>query len=235
MWSGLRNLFSDKVFNLAIGMSVILHMLLLGNIPKIRVRPGEPPRFVYRGQERTHASSPPRYVPPKKERPSMNLGLKGDRLKQERFGERLLPHPQTRRVVSTLVAEKMKNIDLRSPEDIDDALFKKMIEVQEVPADPKVKGYYLAYYDRIRRRIRDTALKLYRQDMPGGDVFISFMLDSSGRLIEAHVVPEKSSASRWLFKIAMEALRKSSPFGKFPPELIQDRLRFNVIISFYKR
>ncbi len=234
MLRGLRILFADKIFDLALALSLLVHAVLLWNIPKFRVRPGEAPRFVYRGTSVSQPQPPPpQYVPKKRtSSPKAKMEVRKERLREEGIGKKLLPKPQPKQSVSAVVIEKMKKIDLLSPDEIDDELFKKMIEVQEVPADPKVKAYYLDYYDKIRRRIRDTAFSLYRRGMRGGDVFISFMLDSKGRLIEAHVVPERSSAPRALFEIAMNALRQSSPFGAFPPELVHDQLRFNVIISF---
>lgn len=236
MWNGLSRCFSDKIFDLALCLSLLVHLVLFCNIPKLRVRPGEAPRLIYR---RTLSPPPqpppPQYVSRKQASPKAKMEMRKEMWREGKRGKRLLPKQKPDQGVSPMVVEKMKKIDFLSPEEIDDELFKKMIEVQKVPADPRVKAYYLKYYDDIRHKIRDTAFLLYRRGMRGGDVFISFILDSTGRLVEAHVVPEKSSAPRSLFVVAMNALYKASPFGPFPPELVQDQLRFNVIISFHKR
>ena len=233
MWNTLSRYFSDKVFDLALGLSLLVHFVLFCNMPKFKVNPGEPPKLVY--CRALSQPSPPKYVSEGHKSSNVKMEVRKEKWREGGKGKRFLPEQQTKQEISPVVVEKMKKIDLLSPEEIDDALFKKMIEVQKVPADPKVKAYYLKYYDDIRHKIRDTAYLLYRRGMGGGDVFISFILDSTGRLIEAHVVPEKSSASRSLFVVAMNALYKASPFGPFPPELVQDQLRFNVIISFRKR
>ncbi len=235
MWSNLRRILEDNLFEFALFVSTLVHLLLLVEVSWWRLEAPPAPKLVYL-PIRESRPAPPQYLPTSEgDKEEKKMDLRKERLKEEDIGRKAFPRPKSSLKVSALVVEKMKKVDLLSPEQIDDELFKKMIEVQEVPADPKVKAYYLDYYDKIRRKIRHNAYRLYRKGMPSGDVFVSFLLGRDGRLLEAHVVPERSSGGRVLCEIALEALSRSTPFGAFPPELVQAKLRFNVIISFRKR
>ena len=235
MLNNLRHILDDNLFEFALFISALVHLLLLVQVSFWRMEAPPAPKLVYLPMKESRPA-PPQYLPPAEgDKEEKRMSLRKERFKEEDIGKKAFPRAKTSLKVSALVVEKMKKVDLLSPEKIDDELFKKMIEVQEVPADPKVKAYYLDYYDKIRRKIRNNAYKLYRKGMRSGDVFVSFLLDRDGRLLEAHVVPERSDGGRILWEIALEALSRSTPFGAFPPELVQAKLRFNVIISFRKR
>ncbi len=235
MWKFLSSLLADKVFDFALGVSLFLHLLILVKLPQLRPHSHNLPKFIYRFEEKKELLSVVKYTA------EADTKAKGRLLTPQqvykKFSQRINDQaPATgKSKFSPDIREKMKKVDLLSPEQVDEELFKKMIEVQKVPADPKVKAFYLRYYDTIRAKIKEMAYKNYRKGLPGGDVFIRFTLHRSGKLISAEVVKEKSSATYRLCQIAMRSLQQAAPFNPFPDALIHEKLRFNVIISFKRR
>jgi len=111
---------------------------------------------------------------------------------------------------------------------------KKFETVIKEEADEAKKATYISYYRTVRERIRQHADRNYprRRGLGEGDVFLSFVVASSGELLQAGVVDRKSTDNPTLRRIAIDSIRDSSPFPPFPKGMGQYQITFNVIISF---
>jgi len=85
------------------------------------------------------------------------------------------------------------------------------------------------YYHFISQKIKNKLQELLYSHKVGGEVLISFTLSCNGELIgEPSIL--KSSCEE-LSHIAIEALKKSSPFPSFPSDIKKDREVFEIMIS----
>lgn len=92
---------------------------------------------------------------------------------------------------------------------------------------------YLDYNEDIRQRIKQTAYSYVdHPDFASGEVYLTFVLASSGVLRNVKVIASRTSANRYLQEIGVRSIENSAPFPSFPHELDYPELTFNVIISF---
>lgn len=103
----------------------------------------------------------------------------------------------------------------------------KMAEIKSTPV-------YMGYYNFIREKIRRTATEQYTQT-DEGEVTAIFILSRSGAVTAAAVHPQESRASDMLKKIAVESIKRASPFPVFPPELKYGNLEFSITIHFKRK
>ncbi len=92
---------------------------------------------------------------------------------------------------------------------------------------------YLSYTQTIRQRIKQRAY--YYADNPdfaSGEVYLTFVLSSSGALEGVKVIREKTRSNAYVQNIGIRSIEESAPFPPFPPDLAFPELTFNVIISF---
>lgn len=92
---------------------------------------------------------------------------------------------------------------------------------------------YLSYTQTIRQRIKQRAY--YYADNPdfaSGEVYLTFVLSSSGALAGVKIIKEKTRSNAYVQNIGMRSIEESAPFPPFPPDLAFPELTFNVIISF---
>jgi TonB family protein len=109
--------------------------------------------------------------------------------------------------------------------------FEKVIEEEK---DTAKKATYISYYRAVREKIRQHADRNYPSSrrFGEGEVFLSFVVASSGELLKVRVIDERSSNNRALRDIAINSIRESSPFPSFPSGMGQYQITFNIIISF---
>ena len=92
---------------------------------------------------------------------------------------------------------------------------------------------YLTYNQSIREKIKQKAYDyIDHPDFKEGEVYLTFILASTGFLREIKIIEEKTTANDYLREIGMKCIRESSPFPPFPEDLNYPELTFNVIISF---
>ncbi len=234
----LKNIFQhDRVLGFSIILSLFIHSLLFLNFsfrfPEIRN-----PRLVYipvRPSKIRPSYLPVKKAPPFKDRHDLPASVPKD--VEIGMGRTMLKAtPPEKKISKLMPVEGISSVRInRKVKDISDNMFKNMINLEKVPPDPSIRAYYLNYYQSIRLKIRQIAYRKYRQDMPQGDVFLSFALDRNGRLISAFVDRGQSTADYDLCRIALDSLQQACPFEPFPKELIQDELSFNVIVSFRRK
>ncbi len=89
-----------------------------------------------------------------------------------------------------------------------------------------------SYAQMVRSRIIDN---LDSDDSEGeGDVFVRFVITSRGELKDISIIGEKSVKDSSLRKMAFEAVRDSSPFPKFPKDVLVPEITFTCEISFLR-
>lgn len=108
---------------------------------------------------------------------------------------------------------------------------KKKITMPVIENEKINNPTYMNYYQLVREKIRHCAYQNYGRSETG-DVYLSFVISSSGELRDARLIEEKSSPSIYLTEIALRSIENAAPFPEFPKELDYPQLSFNVIISF---
>ncbi|RLE44520.1 hypothetical protein DRJ22_05865 [Candidatus Woesearchaeota archaeon] len=122
-----------------------------------------------------------------------------------------------KKIVSEKIEKGKTEIEIVKPQDF----------VGSLPA-------YMAYYDKIREKIKLAAFRLYETG-PAGKVNINFALDSQGKLLTLSINPKQTTASKALQQIAVKSVRISEPFAAFPKDLSKFKtLSFNLYIDFRK-
>lgn len=92
---------------------------------------------------------------------------------------------------------------------------------------------YLSYTQNIRQRIKHRAyFYADNPDFASGEVYLTFVLASSGALAEVKVIREKTHSNAYVQSVGVRSIEESAPFPPFPPDLAFPELTFNVIISF---
>lgn len=106
-------------------------------------------------------------------------------------------------------------------------------EVSRRNTDEVVKSYpvYLVYYQAIREKIGKVAYNGYNR-AETGEIYLEFIVKDDGSVNDIRVVEGKSSASAYLRKIAIEAVKNAAPFSVFPSELKYSQLKFSTVLSY---
>lgn len=109
----------------------------------------------------------------------------------------------------------------------------RKITVPLLQSEKITNSKYLSYTQNIRQRIRQRAY-YYAQnpDFASGDVYLTFVLASTGALEAVKIIPGKTHANAYLQDIGLRSIQESAPFPPFPADLSFPELTFNVIISF---
>lgn len=108
---------------------------------------------------------------------------------------------------------------------------KKKITLPPINIDKIDNPSYISYYQIVREKIRRAAYQNYTHSEVG-KVYLSFIISNDGYLKEIRLVEEKSSTSPYLREIALQSIKDASPYPTFPKELDYLQLSFNVVISF---
>ena len=130
--------------------------------------------------------------------------------------------------------KKPKRVAAHKKVEAEEKRFEKVIEEEK---DDAKKATYISYYRSVREKIRQYADRNYprRKRLARGEVFLSFVVTSSGELLLVKVIDERSARSPALRNIAINSVRDASPFPAFPKGMSQYQITFNVIISFESR
>ena len=202
----------NNYFNLALGVSLCVHILLLGGIPfniinfekKSFHQPktefiNEQPKELLRLAKDTSFKEPPPY-----------LDLKKDILDIQKTKERIFTKPETKNSLTNI----KEVVFLKSKDDMD-----------SFPA-------YINYYEEIREKVKNAAYNSFRSRSTGR-IYLNFTLDNSGNLVNIYLNNSTSTSSAILKRVAKDSVETSSPFPKFPKELGQFKtLTFNLAIHF---
>ncbi len=90
---------------------------------------------------------------------------------------------------------------------------------------------YIGYFQLTRERVKRILYQRYTYTEEG-EVYLSFIVANDGSIREIRVNEEKSSNSPYLREIAVASVKEAAPFPAFPKDLEYPELSFNVIVSF---
>ncbi len=85
--------------------------------------------------------------------------------------------------------------------------------------------------------VRSRIIENLDSDDPGeeGDVFVKFVITLNGELKDINIEDEKSSKDSALRRMAFDAVRDSSPFPRFPKDVLAPEITFTCQISFLRK
>ncbi len=111
---------------------------------------------------------------------------------------------------------------------------KKFETVVNDEKDSGKKATYIGYYRLVREKIRYYADRNYIKagSASQGEVFLSFVVTSSGELLHIMIIDRRSADDSLLRNIAIDSVKDASPFPAFPQGMNQYQITFNVVISF---
>jgi outer membrane biosynthesis protein TonB len=127
-----------------------------------------------------------------------------------------------------------KSIPLPESAAVKEIKEKKFEAVVEEEKNDAKRAMYIDYYRAVREKIRQCADAncTTNKRLGEGEIFLSFIVASSGELLQVRVVDGKSINDPLLRGIAINSIRDASPFPPFPQGMSQYQITFNVIISF---
>ncbi len=224
-------MFSEKVFQIALLVSVITHGIILFQNPNIHSFPTQ------KKEQKLEVS----YIKPP---PETKTGLKTQtpvkkepflRLSSKITADKRIPPPfidkesifKGRSAISRQDASFTKPSFIRP----DIIAIKKKITLPAIDMDKINNPSYISYYQIVREKIKRAAYQNYT-GREVGEVTISFVISDDGYLKELRLIEDKSSPSTYLKEIALRSLKDASPFPNFPKELNYPRLSFNLAITF---
>lgn len=215
-------MLQDKTFKIALLFSLIIHTTIFFKLPSVNLGQDKlglkEAEIAYIQEEYIRSSLddynqsgskiPPSNAPEKKL--SVPLGVKRDKL-----------------------FDLLKNIRLKKPEFAKTEIIavKKKITLPPVANENISSPEYVNYYQTIRQKIKRAAYQNYARFI-NGEVYLSFVISSSGQLKDLRINEEKSTMHTYLKDIAKKTIYDAVPFPSFPEVLDYPELSFNVIISF---
>lgn len=223
-------MFSDRVFQIALFVSLIAHGVLLSRTPNFNFFPSDK-----KNQKLEISYVKPLPQPQKelkrqapKNEPFLKLPPKitvDNRTPPPYVDKEGLPNKENRVALREAVFNKP---EFNQPDII---AIKKKITLPPIDLDKIDNPSYISYYQIVREKIKRCAYYNYSRTEVG-EVYISFVISDDGYLKDVRLVEEKSSANAYLREIALRSVKDASPFPNFPKELNYPRLSFNVVISF---
>ncbi len=233
--SGFYNL-ERRVFQLSLGMSFLVHALLLVQLSQAKVvRDLKPLKQI----EVTYHD----IIPALKETRIPKLGNKP--VKEENKKD-VLPLPKFKEIHpgrgqdSSLIRDMTKLLPDENlvkakskPMKLSQVNVEKKITLSDfktkVAESPSYVGYDLVIRDQIKSQVDknvDPAIK------EKGDVNLVFIVAASGELKDIKVISDKTNASFYLRDICLRSVKEASPFKPFPKDLNYSELPFSVTITF---
>ena len=225
-------MFSDKVFQIALLLSLATHgVIVFQNVSSLYCPENPRERKIevkYIKQATKNRGTSGKAIP--KMEPFLRLPDKitVDQSSPAAFPGEKSPFKMDRAMMSSGAA--INKPSMIKPDFI---AIKKKISLPAIDMDKsKINNpSYISYYQLVREKIRRSAYRNYTRTETG-ETYLSFIISKDGTLEDAHVSEEKSSANPYLQATALKSVRESAPFPAFPKELDYPRLSFNVVISF---
>jgi outer membrane biosynthesis protein TonB len=216
-------MFSDRFFQIALVISLIAHSAMFFKLPQINLLP----------LRRTLDQIEVTYIKEEATSSSSKLYNKTSPLESrspKTSSKNIAPPPYVKK---EQIFNKVKNIPIEKPELLRPEIIavKKNISLPEVHDEKMKNPVYLNYYQKIREKIKRAAYQNYTR-LVNGEVYLSFIILSNGKLGNIRIDEEKSTTYTYLKEIARKSIYDASPFPDFPKDLNYSELSFNVIISF---
>jgi len=216
----------NKVFQFALIASILFHSVFFFTAPHMPFTPSK------RALEKIEITYYKIKEPPPKSKPETKKAeaepqpfKKLPEIKKEEILQPPRPVAEKPQEAKTPVRPTAEVVELK------EKTFEKVVEEEK---DDAKKATYISYYKAVREKIRQYADRNYPSNrrLGQGEVFLSFVVVSSGELLRVRIIDEKSSDDRTLRNIAINSIREASPFPPFPSGMGQYQITFNIIISF---
>jgi len=221
-----RQMYDGKTFKIAVLVSVLIHSALFFSIPNLSFFPSrkslENLKITY---YKIKQEPKPKTIARKKTEP---VAEKLPEIKKE---EMLRPPKPAKEEVKKVERETRHIKPVEKKEE------KKFEAVVKEEKDDARKATYISYYRAVREKIKRYADRNYLRNrrLGEGEVFLSFVVASSGELLQVKVVTGRSVDDPLLRNIGMNSIRDANPFPSFPKGMSQYQITFNVIIAFEHR
>jgi hypothetical protein len=128
------------------------------------------------------------------------------------------------------IEDNFKMFD-RKPERIKGAKVTKEVSVPMLKSEKINTPSYVTYYQIVRDRIRERAYTNYTK-LSVGEVYLTFIIRADGALVALQILPDKTTANKFLEEVGVKSVQEAGPFPPFPQDLNYPELTFNVSISF---
>ena len=213
---------SDRIFTLAFGTSLGLHLLvLLGQVLPFRWLTPSPDRaplqviYEYEIAKQELRTIQEQFAKAAMERggPSVPATL------SDRPQIRIPSRP-------SLLKEPLPDSLRLSPSSV--------VDLTNLADAARGNPVLLTYFSAIREQIQQTANRRswWTAESAQGIVYISFLLTSSGTVKEAQIVGERSAPSPALREIALRIVKGAAPFPPFPPSMTEPTKTIVVPLEF---
>lgn len=216
-------MLENRIFQVSLLVSVLIHSVFFLGIPRM---PFFPSRRSLESLKITYYRI--KELPKKKTIPRKGAEPIARKLPEIKKEEILKPpRPAKKRTKKT--EAKRRHVSA-----VEKAKEKKFETVIKEEQDDARKATYISYYRAVREKIRQYADRNYprRRRLGAGEVFLSFVVASSGELLQVRVIDKGSTNDALLRNIAINSIRDASPFPSFPKGMGQYQITFNIIISF---
>ncbi|MBN1913251.1 MAG: TonB C-terminal domain-containing protein [Candidatus Omnitrophica bacterium] len=223
---------SDKVFQIALFISVVAHGVIFLQNPELNI-------FSRNNKEKDTEVNyiKSRQAPLTQTRLEVTKKEELSRLTTRINADKKIPPPfidvdkENIRLKSKEMAVKKITFDKPALAKPDIISIKKKITLPVFEPNKINNPSYISYYQIVREKIRRSAYQNYARTETG-EVYLSFVIFSDGSLKELKLSEEKSAASPYLREVASRSINEASPFPAFPEELDYPQLSFNIVISF---
>ena len=219
----LTHMNSNRVFEIALVVSIIAHGIILFQNPDLY----HPPQKE-KEQELEVSYVKEQAQPLPKREPFLNMPPKVTLNKR-------IPPPfiDKENILKADKTTHLRNIEFNKPSIAkpDILAIKKKITLPPIEMNKINNPSYISYYQIVRETIKRHAYQNYT-GREVGEVTISFVISNDGILKELRLVGERSSSSEYLRETALRSVKDASPFPRFPTELEYPKLSFNLAITF---
>jgi TonB family protein len=224
---------NNKIFQITLLVSLVLHALILFPIPKFKQKESQvidPVFFNYLAVN----------IPQPKNIEVKELNKAA--IQQEKQNK--IVKKTYRTIKSNKKIQKIVNPLEQRPEIVENIPIPDSAPQQEIltktnPILPKKEEelskdkYYISYYRLINELLRDSVI--YPDDFSEGEIGLTFVLNSDGSLENIDIMQDTSYNNNSLRETAKQIVKNASPFPPFPKELCQKQLTFNVVFCFRER
>jgi outer membrane biosynthesis protein TonB len=221
----------DKVFQIALIISLIAHSTIFLNSPNFNLFPTHKKESKI---EIVYLKAPPQ-IPERKKQLSLKKEIILRSSPKIRTADKIMdaPAPNREGIFNRLKLTVNKESEFVKPTVIkpDIIAVKKKITLPPIEINKINNPSYVGYYQIVREKIRRAAYYNYTHTEIG-EVYLAFVITADGALKDVRLMEEKSSQNIYLKDIALRSIKDAAPFPSFPKDLDYPQLSFNVIISF---
>ena len=224
----LNALNDDRIFILALAVSIGLHVITVGVLfftqTRLPSKAFQKLEVVYQARpvadpEHFRQVQEIRNIEEKKTKAIPQILTKKESGPQ--FMQELIKKTPSQFKLNNKQAVKLNSLDT-----------KRHVSISVLETDKIMNPRYLNYQDRLRERIRDRAHSYVdNPDFEVGDVYVTFVLVADGSVKEVKIIEEKTKANDYLRNISLRSI-KESEFPPFPKDFKFPELSFSIQISF---